>query len=145
MAELLGSGKEFRPRGSLSFAMEPKLNLGVSGFGGNRTAQILRLRGKCARARRLLMVGRGMTDRAQSLSFAPEDRLTAYRHLAAQAYASAAAATAPEARDTFIAIASAWEALIQEMMRAVEDLNPDATLPLHNRFGSSNQYTDNAK
>ncbi len=68
----------------------------------------------------------------QYLTDLPEERLAKYRLMAAHAHESARAAESPEARNAFIAIASSWDSLAEEMERVLEarDVDPDATLPL---------------
>ena len=65
--------------------------------------------------------------------FTDEERAARYRLLAERAHECARAAIAHEARDAYIAIASAWETLAEETARMSEVesplLAPEATAP----------------
>ena len=80
-----------------------------------------------------------MAEVGKSLGNSPEERLAKYRLFASQARASAEEAKTPEARQTYLAMASAWELLIEELVRGATALNPDSTLPLGNSLGRGGQ------
>jgi hypothetical protein len=61
----------------------------------------------------------------QSLGNSPHERLANYRLMIAAANAAAAEAGTPEARNAYIAKASAWKSLTQELVREVEAANSE--------------------
>jgi hypothetical protein len=71
---------------------------------------------------------------SQYLTDLPEERLAKYELMAAHAHEQARAATTPDAKNAYLAVARAWESMVDEVQRMleVEALSPDATLPLSN-------------
>ena len=60
------------------------------------------------------------TDTRQGLNNSPQERLAKYRLMIAAAHAAAEEADTPKARNAYIAKASAWKSVTQELVREAE-------------------------
>jgi hypothetical protein len=65
----------------------------------------------------------------QYLTDLPEERLAKYLEMAQHAHELAKTATAPEARNTYIAMARVWETLVEETKRILEAEVPNTEVP----------------